>query len=173
MVQGYWMTGMPGVYWWRRMDQSGGQMVDQTTHIIDLARYLCGEITEVYAAYSTRVMQDVPEFSIPDVSAATLKFASGVVGTVSNTCILGVPYTVGLHIVAKDLVLEIHGDLKVIEPGHTETFTGGENPMLVENVAFIEAVKSGDASVVRSNYEDAVRTWPSRSPHESARQASR
>ena len=37
---GYWMGGMPGVAWWRVREQSGGQHVEQTTHIFDLCRYL-------------------------------------------------------------------------------------------------------------------------------------
>ncbi len=158
MVLGYWMGGFPQVAWWRRMEQSGGQMVEQTTHIFDLARYLCGDVREVFAAYANRDSRDTPAFNIHDVGTATLKFASGVVGTVSNTSLLAVPYTVGLHVVAKDLVLEIHGDLRVIEPGHTEIFTGGVNAMLEENRAFIEAVKTGDASGIRSTYDDAVKT---------------
>ncbi|RKY60938.1 MAG: gfo/Idh/MocA family oxidoreductase, partial [Candidatus Latescibacterota bacterium] len=32
---GYWIGGMPGVSWWRRMEGSGGQVVEQTTHIFD------------------------------------------------------------------------------------------------------------------------------------------
>ena len=158
MVMGYWMGGLPGVSWWRRMDLSGGQMVEQTTHIFDLARYLCGDIVEVYAAYANRCSKGIPEFDISDVGTATLKFAEGVVGTISNTSLLSTPYTVGLHVIAPDLVLEIHGDLKVIEPGHTEVFTGGVNAMLEENRAFIEAVRSGNAEGVRSTYEDAVKT---------------
>ena len=158
MVLGYWMGGMPGVYWWRRSDLSGGQMVEQTTHIFDLARFLCGEITEVYSAYANRASQGIPDFAIDDVGTATLKFASGIVGCMSNTCMLSVPYNVGLHVIAKDMVLEIHGDLKVIEPGHTEIFSGGTGSMLEENRAFIEAVKSGDRSQIRSDYEDAVKT---------------
>ncbi len=158
MVLGYWMGGFPGVAWWRRIEQSGGQMVEQTTHIFDLARYLCGDITEVYAAYANRASQDVPGFDIGDVGTATLKFANGVVGTISNSCLLSVPYLVGLHIVAKDLVVEIHGDLKVVEPGHTEIFTGGVNAMLEENRAFIEAVRTGDTCAIQSSYDDAVKT---------------
>jgi len=140
------------------MHESGGQMVEQTTHIFDLARYLCGDITEVYAAASNRDSRDIPGFDIHDVGTAVVKFANGVVGTVSNTCLLGMPYTVGLHIVARDLVVEVHGDIKIIEPGHTETFTGGVNAILEENRAFIEAVRSGDASGIRSTYPDAVKT---------------
>jgi len=158
MVLGYWLGGFPGVAWWRRMEQSGGQMVEQTTHIFDLARYLCGDVTEVYAAYANRSSKDIPEFNIHDVGAATLKFASGAIGAMSNTCLLSVPYTVGLHVIAKDLVVEIHGDLRVIEPGHTEAFTSGVNAMQEENRAFIEAVRTGNTSGIRSTYDDAVKT---------------
>lgn len=158
MVQGYWMGGMPAVGWWKKMEESGGQMVEQTTHIFDLARYLCGDIVEVYALYARREIEETHEVDIYDVGSASLKFASGAVGTISNTCMLNLPYVVGLHIIAKELVLEIHGDLKVIEPGHTETFASGSNSMLAENRAFIEAVKSGKSECIRSTYEDAVKT---------------
>jgi len=158
MISGYWMGGFPQVSWWRRMDESGGQMVEQATHIFDLARFLCGEIVEVFSYQANRTMTRVPDFDIADVGVAAVRFESGIVGTISNTCILDVPYRVGLHIVAENLVLEIHGDLKVIEPGHTETFTGGCNPILEENRAFIEAIRSGDSSAIRSTYADAVKT---------------
>lgn len=156
MVQGYWMGGMPCVSWWRNMEESGGQMVDQTTHIFDLARYLCGEINEVFALYSRLGLDDMSD--IYDVGTASLKFASGAVGCISNTCMLSVPYTVGLNVIAKDLVLEIHGDLKVIEPGHTEVFTSGANSMLAENRVFIDSIRSGDGQDIRSTYNDAMKT---------------
>lgn len=158
MMQGYWMSGAPSIKWWGRMDQSGGQIVEQATHIFDLARYLCGEISEVYAVCSVRALKDLPDFDIYDVSAVTVKFESGAVGTVASTCMLGLPYTVGLHLILKDTVLEIHGDLKVIEPGHTEVFTMYENPMLALNRSFIDAVITGDRSGIRSTYADAVKT---------------
>jgi len=158
MALGYWMGEMPGVLWWRKMAQSGGQVVEQTTHIIDLARYLCGDVHEVYAAYANRASRDVPEFDISDVSTISLKFGNGAIGSISSTCMLSVPYTVGLHIVAKDLVVEVHGDLKIIEPGHTEVFTSGSNSILEENAAFINAVATGDVSCLRSTYEDARKT---------------
>ena len=64
----------------------------------------------------------------------------------------------GLHVIAKDLVVEVRGDLKIMKPGHTETFSGGVNAVLEENKAFMEAIRNGDRSLIRSSYEDAVRT---------------
>jgi predicted dehydrogenase len=158
MALGYWMGGMPGVPWWRRLEGSGGQFVEQTTHIVDLARYLCGDVSEVYAAFATRALKDVPDFSVWDVGTVTLKFSSGAVGQISNTCLLNQGYTVGLHIVTPDLILEHSGALKVLEHGKTETIAAAVNPTEREDRTFLAAVQSGDGSHIRSPYDDAVKT---------------
>ncbi len=158
MLMGYWMTDMPEVYWWRRMDQSGGQIVEQATHIFDLARYLCGDIYEVYAAYATRGSQNIQDFDVNDVHTTVIKFRNGVIGNIVATCILDSPYMVGINVIAREFVLEIQGELKIIEPGHTEVFSMGQNSISDENRAFIDTVKTGDKSNIRSNYADAMKT---------------
>lgn len=159
MVLGYWMGGMPGVFWWRRADMSGGQFVEQTTHIVDVARYLCGDIVEVYAAMSTQALADVEDFTVTDVGTVTVKFASGAVGTISNTCLLkGFGYTVGIHVVTPDLIVEIGGEFKAIRATGEEIVRAPSNAMAVEDAVFVEAVKTGDGSKIRSPYADAVRT---------------
>jgi myo-inositol 2-dehydrogenase / D-chiro-inositol 1-dehydrogenase len=157
MVMGYWMGGMPGVGWWRRMEQSGGQFVEQTTHIFDLARYLAGDVTEVYANAAVRALGDVENFSVTDVGAANLKFASGAIGTIHNTCLLkGLGYNTGLVVVTPDLIVELIGGCKLIEPGkRTEIVTRG-NPYQREDHVFLEAIRSGDGASIRSSYADAV-----------------
>src|SRR4051794_10544272 len=44
-VHGGWIGGKPagGGHWWGQKDKSGGQLVEQTTHMVDLVRYLCGD----------------------------------------------------------------------------------------------------------------------------------
>lgn len=159
MVMGYWLGGLPGVPWWRRMDGSGGQMVEQTTHIIDLARFYCGEIRSVYAAYALRAMQDTPNLDVPDVGTMTIQFESGAVGHIANACLLNQGYTVGLNLVTRDLVIEQRsGTVKLIESHTTTELRSQVNPMVVEDQTFIDAVESGDRSKIRSPYEDAVRS---------------
>lgn len=160
MALGYWMGGMPGVYWWRRQDLSGGQMVEQTTHIIDLARDLCGEIVEVYAAMSTRASGDIENCTVTDVGTMTVKFASGAVGTISNTCLLkGFGYIVGLRVVTPEIVVEVDGgQFRALQAGREEIIKGGNNPYAEEDRIFIQAVQTGDSSGIRSPYRDAVRT---------------
>ena len=71
-----------------RDGQSGGQLVEQTTHQVDLMRYLAGEIVEVHARYANRVLGDVPNLDIPDVQVVNLQFASGAVGSLTTSCAL-------------------------------------------------------------------------------------
>ena len=44
LILGYYFCPLRPVYWWRNKNESGGQIVEQTTHIFDLARYLVGEV---------------------------------------------------------------------------------------------------------------------------------
>ena len=158
MALGYWMGGFPGVSWWRRMDQSGGQFVEQTTHIVDLARYLVGDVKRVYAAAALRDMHDVENMDVPDVGTATLEFESGAVGTINNTCMLGVGGPVSLHIVGRDLWLEVGGKLKIRDKDGERVEGEDLNPTVREDKAFIKAVETGDRSEIRSDYADGAKT---------------
>jgi predicted dehydrogenase len=49
LVQCSWLDKVPPPTWWLRRDGSGGQTIEQTTHVLDVARGLAGEVTEVHA----------------------------------------------------------------------------------------------------------------------------
>jgi len=160
MALGYWMGGMPMVPWWRVMEGSGGQFIEQTTHIVDLLRYVCGEVTEVYAAYGHRVMdKKVEGANVPDVGTVTMKMANGSVATISNTCLLPVGHHVGLDIYTDQGVLEIRGgNLKEIVRERTTEYRSRANAYHVEDQAFVHALRTGDPSRILSDYADAVKT---------------
>lgn len=160
MSLGYWMGGMPGVNWWRKMEGSGGQFVEQTTHIVDLLRYTVGEVSEVYAAYGERIMNKLEDgVSVPDVGTVTLKLVNGSVATISNTCAIPAGERSGLHIYTNKGVLELtHSGLKDIEAGRITEHANRSDPYERENEAFLHALKTGDVSRIRSNYADACLT---------------
>ena len=53
LVVARWLDRTPRPAWWGRVDEGGGQVVEQATHLYDLARLLLGEAVVVGAA-STR-----------------------------------------------------------------------------------------------------------------------
>jgi len=160
MGLGFWMGGMPRVAWWRKQDGSGGQFIEQTTHIVDLMRYVMGEPVEVYAAYGNRVMHLVEEgVTTPDVGTVTIKLASGAVATISNTCVLPGGGPIGLHLYTDKGVMELGSDgLKDMGKTTVFEYKNVNNPYVRAHEAFLHAVKTGDTSGILSSYEDAVKT---------------
>jgi myo-inositol 2-dehydrogenase / D-chiro-inositol 1-dehydrogenase len=158
MVLGYWMDAMPPVRWWRERERSGGQFMEQTTHVVDLSRYLVGEVTEVYAQMATRILgAKVEGFTVPDVGTATLRFANGAIGTISNSC-LGAPGPIALHVYLEGETLEVGGNLKIATREKTEALRFFSDAYRREDEAFLEAVRSGDGAGIRSPYADALET---------------
>jgi myo-inositol 2-dehydrogenase / D-chiro-inositol 1-dehydrogenase len=160
---GWWVGGMPGVYWWRRKEMSGGQITEQTTHIFDMARYLLGEPVEVTAVKRTGLMKDIEEYNVEDASAVSVYFGSGVFGTIFSGCFLKVSGTgkSGLDFYFKDRIVEYTERQKVKINYGSKIEEISENPQEIiyrEDRAFIEAVKTKKPSLIKSSYEDGLKT---------------
>ena len=159
LVLGWWLGGTPGVGWWVRKDASGGQVVEQTTHIFDLARYLCGEVKSVSAAASAGLSADRKDSTVEDSSTVTLLFENNAVGNISSTCVHEGFSKVGLLCVCKDLAFELTGDtLRVTDTQCTHEYRRSIDPYLAENETFIKAVLNGSPVGILSTYDDALKT---------------
>ncbi len=71
--------------WWRARDKSGGQTVEQIIHLFDLMRYLCGEPVSVFSKQANLFHQNVPGYTIEDVSATITTFKGGTLGMIYAT----------------------------------------------------------------------------------------
>lgn len=80
----YWCHFLGGE-WWRNKNKSGGQIVEQSTHIYDAFRHLCGDVDEVYGQKNIKFWTDIPDLTTEDVSSTTFRFKSGAVGSISAT----------------------------------------------------------------------------------------
>ncbi|HEV2824368.1 MAG TPA: Gfo/Idh/MocA family oxidoreductase, partial [Actinomycetota bacterium] len=59
LVQCFWLDKVPPPRWWLRRDGSGGQTIEQTTHVLDTARGLAGDVVEVHS-YGSRAAANPP-----------------------------------------------------------------------------------------------------------------
>lgn len=77
--------------WWPSLNKSGGQMVEQLIHLIDLARHSLGMPETVYARAANLGHRDVPGYDSEDVSAIVLGYGDGRVGVLhaSNVAVQG------------------------------------------------------------------------------------
>lgn len=156
---GYWIGGTPGVPWWRVKAQSGGQTVEQTIHVFDIARYLMGEVTSVYAVASRGLVDDMPNYDVEDASAVTLTFESGAVATIFSSCVADQGYGAEMHVITRGMTLKLGtGNLTVEEPGKTTQYRPRNNPYQYESELFLEAVETGDTSKIRAPYDDCLKS---------------
>jgi len=160
LVTGYWLDKTPGVSWWPQRAYSGSQVIEQTTHIFDLARVLAGEVVSVAAA--ERAAPD-GRGDVPAAASALLRFHSGAVGSISSARVLGWRQRVALHVVADGLVVEISErgltdhELRVVTADGEEVFPSEQNPIVSEDREFVD-VLLGRAPRVRVPYAEALRT---------------
>ena len=153
LVQCSWLDKVPPPPWWLRRDGSGGQTIEQTTHVLDTARALAGNVTEVHA-YAEAAL---PAADISAVSVATLRFASGAVGTVASTCLLPRLHRAGVHIVADGLSLELTETQLLVENGRREVWTADAVARPRPDRDFIAAVRGGEDRI-RVPWPEAYRT---------------
>jgi myo-inositol 2-dehydrogenase/D-chiro-inositol 1-dehydrogenase len=97
LAVGSWLDRVPPVTWWIKRTLSGGQIVEQAVHVLDLIRLLVGEVAEV-SAYVNTTPPNTPGADVDGASAAILRFRSGAVGTVSAACCLAWKHLAGLDL---------------------------------------------------------------------------
>jgi predicted dehydrogenase len=163
LLQAAWIGGTPGVSWWRVKAQSGGQIVEQTTHLFDVARYLAGEPERVYAAGAHGFVNDMPGYDVDDASVVSVQFVSGAVGSMLSCCAhrTGVG-GVHLAVTATHLQATMTGwDLSTVihkSRLEQEQIAGEPEIFAIEDAAFLRAVETGDPQSVRAPYADAIKT---------------
>jgi predicted dehydrogenase len=158
LLSGYWLDQTPPPQWWWHADQSGGQMVEQTTHIIDLARYLVGAVTQVFGLAGRTDREAFPGLDVPTVSTASLRFASGAIGNIGSTCLLNWGHRVGLHLFAEGMALELTDHDIMVDVGAGRPVRHAEgDPVWREDRDFIDAVR-GEPSRIRCSYAEALET---------------
>ena len=64
---------------------SGGIFFDMTIHDFDMARFLLGDVVEIYAAAAVLVDPEIGRAGDVDTAMITLKFGSGAIGVIDNS----------------------------------------------------------------------------------------
>ena len=151
------------------LDQSGGQFVEQCTHILDICRFTMGEIDEV-SAYSTRgFMPEVEGKTVDDAMVVNARFTSGALASFSTGC-----FPLGGHSESPDGGIRLHLSSRnhrvhlsgwhfdgTVYSGenNAETIPREENIFAIQDKVFLDAVATGDTSGVHSPYDDSL-YWP-------------
>jgi predicted dehydrogenase len=152
-------SGHAGRPWCLKYDQSGGQLVEQTTHQIDLLRWIMGDVEAVSAGYSfNRLYKEEPEITIPDSQTALLHFRSGASATVSTSTALNKAWLGGMYFVLSGAKVSFNNDVVSVDPEGSYPIPLLQTEEMSADEAFVRAVATGDRSLLLSPYEDGLKT---------------
>lgn len=133
-------------------------MVEQTTHLLDLARYLVGDVTRAYGLAGHTERPEFPGLDVATVSSASLLFTGGAIANFASTCLLKWNHRAGLHLFGEGFAIELTDHDVMIDTGHGRPVTRNESdPVWREDRDFIDAVQ-GKENCIRCPYADAVET---------------
>lgn len=160
MISSHRWGGLPGQSWWRKMDGSGGQLHEQTTHQVDLMRYLTGhEVVEVYARYDLLAMDDVEALDIPDSQAAIFTFDNGTIATITTSPMM----TQGggksdINFLLRDQIIGWSTSAVTVAGLEAPELAGEPQETPNIDATFVRAILAGDQSLIPCSYEDGLRT---------------
>ncbi|MCL2513418.1 MAG: Gfo/Idh/MocA family oxidoreductase [Oscillospiraceae bacterium] len=168
LVYGAWVGGIPMVWWWLRKETCGGQLVEQNIHLLDMLRYLFGEPTSVYATASRGLVEPFEKdgvlYDTDDHSTCVIGFKNNVTATLFTGCYMN--YNMGgfthngLTILCDDMTIEynLRDDVTFLTKESKLTYNRLVDQGILADRTFIDAVKTGDDSKIRSPYSDALKT---------------
>ncbi len=166
MVVARWLDSTPPPAWWGRLDEGGGQVVEQATHLYDLARHLVGEATVIGAVSTHDPAASPPAVDVVDATAALLRFEHGAIGSFANTRRLA-SAVIEIEFVSDDLLTTIGRApdtgpsgwaIRFDDGAAVEVVSPGGDPYEVQAAAFLDAVVAGDPGLVLASYGDALLT---------------
>ena len=166
LVYGAWIGGIPGVWWWQKKSTCGGQLVEQNIHLLDGLRYLYGEPLSVYATASTGIVKPgengvSPEYDTDDHSTCVLRFKDSVTATLVSSCYSrDVRPNCGYVITLEDMIIDyrLRNNIIFTDAHKTVDIKRGHEQTDDLDRAFIDAIKTGDRSLIRSPYADALKS---------------
>lgn len=156
----YYLT-MDMPLWYLQREHSGGPLLEQSIHVIDMARYLVGEITHVFARGDRLLHPNLATFDSEDTLVLAYRFANGALGTHIDSCamrefnweieIFGSNWRLLVDYTRNRLYGNIDGE--IIKKEFPD-----EDLHMVEMQAFLETVRHPSTNGVLCDFVDATKT---------------
>jgi myo-inositol 2-dehydrogenase / D-chiro-inositol 1-dehydrogenase len=156
-VQCHWVGNRYLKEWWTDPGISGSPFNDQATHLIDLCRYVAGEISEVVAVEH----RSQERSEVADVVAVSLVFENGACGCLLHSYRAAEKYVIANFFTSAGRLCLEGWDFQLEHepaPENAADVAGVTPIFLTETRAFLEAVRTGDRSLIRASFDDGYRS---------------
>ncbi|NUP99499.1 MAG: Gfo/Idh/MocA family oxidoreductase [Armatimonadetes bacterium] len=158
-VGSYWCgTGrLPASRWTVQFEKSGGQLLEQATHTVDMMRYLVGEIEEVHA-YGARTI--LSHTDCDDAMVVSWKYRSGALGSLTTSWAMDNSdwrFANQVHLTGDGWHLHWSAPKLSIKQGGEELREVTDTGPSIDQV-FCEAVRTKNQKLILSSYSDGVKS---------------
>ncbi len=147
--------------WFLQRRHSGGPLLEQTLHVIDTVRYLVGDITQIVAKGDRLVRPDLNEFDSEDSIVLAYRFASGILGTHTDSCAM-MEFNWEIELFGPDWRLKLdfaRGRLEGrIDGEQIGADSAGVDLHMIEMKTFIAAARHDKQAGLLSSFADATKT---------------
>lgn len=142
------------------LDQMGGDFLDWGGHFIDQVRHISGHDVGLAQAFFVEDPDRTRETDLPLVQCAAFRFDNGSTASWDVLSCLPVgggrlPASPGFFFAYKGGILEV-GYEELKENGEVALTTPPADPWFLSVKAFIEAVRTGDRSLIRNDFSDGL-----------------
>lgn len=146
--------------WFFMKNKSGGPLMDQAIHVLDLHRYFAGEVEKVYAFGNNLIQQKRKDFTVEETVTLSLCYEKDIIAshTHSWACDVGIGQVELISDLSR-LTIDLFANRifgKVEEKEIDESFS--DDCYLTEVDNFLTAVEENNQSILRSSYQDGLNT---------------
>jgi len=147
--------------WFYEKEKSGGGLVDQATHNLDLFRYVVGEIPRVKGFADNPAHPKEPGYTIDELISLSFEFENGSLGSHLHTW-LGDKWRNEMVFIGEKRMYRIDiwaGELEIEEEWETRSSRQDMDKMYhYENERFLEMVQAKDPALNICSFEEGLRT---------------
>ncbi len=148
LYQGRYFCNALHSHWWRDVEKSGGQVLEQAIHQYDLALHLMGEPERVCGFAANLCHRDVGDYTVEDTSVAAIRFRSGALGTIAGSnCAIPGEWTGDCRVVCQNVTVTFAGPNEAEfvytaeDPPRREQFSEECDLFLEETLNFLASVR--------------------------------
>jgi len=145
--------------WFYEKDKSGGALIDQATHNLDLLRFFFGEVKEIRGRAGNPVCRKTDGYTIDEVLSLSLVFDNGTVGSHTHSWV-GDDWRNEIVLSGERSLYRLNlFEGKAVMESRSEKIEFGKSDCSMyswENAVFLDQVRDGDWSKNPSSYADAA-----------------